>query len=44
MVVASLTEGLNPIEKGFQIVENIDSNEVHVTATKQGMKKIIGLL
>lgn len=41
MTIASLTEGLSSIEKGLKILENIDSNEERVIATKQGIKKLL---
>ncbi|CAH2016354.1 unnamed protein product [Acanthoscelides obtectus] len=41
MTIANLTEGLNSIEKGLQILEKIDSNEERVSTTKRGIKKLL---
>ncbi|GFW85420.1 tigger transposable element-derived protein 1 [Trichonephila clavipes] len=41
MMVGNLTEGLNIIEKGLQILENVESNEEHIFSTKKGIKKLL---
>ena len=40
MTVGNLTEGLSSIEKGLQILENIDSNEERIFSTKHKIKKL----
>ncbi|XP_023232690.1 tigger transposable element-derived protein 1-like [Centruroides sculpturatus] len=41
MTVGKLTEGLSVIEKGLQILENIDSNEERISSTKREIKKLL---
>lgn len=41
MTIANLTEGLNSIEKGLQILEKIDSNEERISTTKRGIKNLL---
>ena len=41
MTITSLTEGLNSVAKELQILEDIESNEEHVTSTKQRIQKLL---